>query len=334
MAGNALEIVFLTTYPPRRCGIATFSQDLVNAIQKITLNQVRIKVAALEDPFSPIKKYPKEVEWTICQEKVEDYKDVAEKINARKSVACVVVQHEYGIFGGMFGKNLLEFLKHIRKPIIAVLHTILTKPQEEVRCLTQEIIDRADKVIVMTQDSKRILLKNYQNVSSKKVYIIPHGIHPVVFQESGFVKEHLGFSGKILALSFGLLNPNKGIEYVIQALPQVIAHHPNLLYVVLGATHPVVKQSQGESYRKFLMKKVSDLGIKNNVRFINRYLSLRKLLSFIQASDVCVICNLAHDQSVSGTLSYALGSGRAVNTTGFRQAKYLVKKDVGRLVKP
>lgn len=328
------SLVFLTTYPPRRCGIATFSQDLIKAINKITLNRLKIKVAALQDPLSPFKVYPREVGWVINQDKVEDYRNLAADIMSRGDIEAGVIQHEYGIFGGESGEYLLYFIRNVQKPIISALHTVLPKPQGRLREITQEIINSSAALVVMSEDSKRILLQNYKNLLDAKVYVISHGIHPVVFQESASMKIRLGFTGRTIALTFGLLSRNKGIEYVLQALPEVVAHYPNFLYLVVGATHPVVKKKERESYRRFLQGMVKELHLENNVSFINRYLTLKDLLSYIQASDICISCNLNLDQSVSGTLSYALGSGRAVIATRFRQAEQVVTPEVGRLVRP
>lgn len=328
------SIVFLTTYPPRRCGIATFSQDLIKALNEITIGELRIKVAALQDPLVPVKTYPQEVNWVISQDNIKDYKNLALDIRDLDDVFAVVIQHEYGIFGGDFGDYLIEFMRNVQKPIITTLHTVLPRPQGRFKEITQEIIDFSKVLIVMSEDSKKIILQNYENLLDDKVCVIPHGIHPVVFQDSLLVKTRLGFAGRTLVLTFGLLSRNKGIEYVLEALPEVVSLYPNLLYLVVGATHPVVKQKEGESYRKFLQDTVRRLHLENNVLFINRYLALKDLLSYIQASDICISCNLNPDQSVSGTLSYALGSGRAVIATKFRQAKQIVTPEVGKLVPP
>lgn len=328
------SIVFLTTYPPRRCGIATFSQDLIKAINKITLNKLKIKVAAVQDPLSSFKVYPQEVGWVINQDKVEDYRNLAVDIRSRDDIVAVVIQHEYGIFGGESGEYLLYFIRNVQKPIITALHTVLPGPQGRLRRVTQEIIDSSAALVVMSEDSKRILLQNYKNLLDEKVYVISHGIHPVIFQASTSMKIRLGFAGRTIALTFGLLSRNKGIEYVLQTLPEIVALYPNFLYLVVGATHPVVKQKEGEGYRRFLEGIVRKLHLENNVSFINRYLTLKDLLSYIQVSDICISCNLNLDQSVSGTLSYALGSGRAVIATKFRQAEQVVTPEVGRLVRP
>lgn len=328
------EIVFLTTYPPRRCGIATFSQDLISAINEITTGRFKIKVAALQDETASRRRYPNEVSWIVNQNEIEGYRNLASDLKNSREVTAICVQHEYGIFGGEFGEYFLEFIKKVKKPIVTVLHTVVTNPSPRLREITQEIINDSAKIVAMTSDSKEILQKTYQIFPGDKVWVIPHGIHPIMFQDSLPMKARLGLSGRTIGLTFGLLSRNKGIEYVLQALPEVISHHPDFLYLVVGTTHPAVKQKEGETYRKYLEKLVRDLNLRKNVLFINRYLPLKELLSYIQASDICLACNLGLDQSVSGTLSYALGSGRAVVATNFRQAMQFVTPEVGRLVPP
>lgn len=328
------EIVFLTTYPPRRCGIATFSQDLILALNKITTGRLKIKVAALQDTMPPRLPYPKEVGWVIDQNNVKDYFRLARDVKNANEVAAVCIQHEYGIFGGEYGEYVLEFIKKVGKPVVSVLHTVLPSPNPRLYTLTQEIINRSDKIIVMTSDSEEILRKTYKIFPGNKVVVIPHGIHPIMFQDSLSMKARLGFTGRTVGLTFGLLSRNKGIEYILEALPDVVSVYPDFLYLIVGATHPAVKQREDEIYRKYLENLVKSLNLKKNVLFVNRFLPLKLLLSYIQASDICISCNLGLEQSVSGTLSYAMGSGRAVLATNFRQAMQFVTPEVGRLVPP
>ncbi len=329
------SFVLVSTYPPRRCGIATFSRDLLEATKKISLSRFDFKVAAIENSLSPVKRYPKEVSWVVSQEDKRGYIKLAESVNELADVIAVIIQHEYGIFGGEFGSYLLEFTGRINKPIITAFHTVLPSPDKKMKRITQKIIDDSSKVIVMSEDSRRLLLDNFIISSKSKVCVIPHGIHPVIFQDNLPIKARLGLpADKMIILSFGFLNPNKGIEYVIGALPTVIKKMPNILYLIMGITHPLVKQKEGEAYRTFLKRKVKKLKLENQVVFINRYLSLRELLLYIQASDLCLVTSLDLDQSVSGTFSYALGSGRSVIATEFRQARFMIDKKVGRLVPP
>ena len=324
-------IVFLTTYPPRECGIATFTQDLVRYCQKIPESTFNYQVAAFN--LSPLDTYtyPREVKWEIDQNSKNDYEKLALNINKDPEISGVIIQHEYGIFGGPFGEKILHFMRVCKKPLLVTLHTALPNPATRMKEITAEIIHLAQNVVVLTNNSKDIIECVYPH-SVGKISVIPHGIHPIPLSPQSTFKSKLELSNHTILTTFGLLSRGKGIEYVLQALPMIVAKHPSVLYLILGETHPVIRRHEGERYRLELAKLVKKLGLAKYVRFYDQYLSLSDLLEFLQATDIYISTSIDPNQSVSGTLSYALGAGRAVISTEFAQAKQIITPDVGRLV--
>lgn len=324
-------IVFLGTYPPRECGIATFTEDLLKSSQKLLDPLVDCKVAALN--LSPLDtyKYPPEVEWKIDQNSKKDHVNLAKILNEDVHVTGVIIQHEYGIFGGEDGEILLNFMKNCKKPMLVTLHTVLPNPSPNMKTVTEEIIKYASTIVVLTNNSKKIIETVYPK-SLSKVFMIPHGIHQVAASLPKEYKEKLKFDNHIILSTFGLLSRGKGIEYVLNALPNVIKKYPSVLYLILGETHPVVRRNEGEKYRVELAKLITKLGLENHVKFYDQYFSLPDLFEFLKATDIYIATSTNPNQSVSGTLSYALGTGRAVISTEFAQAKELVTPDTGSLV--
>ncbi|HLE48640.1 MAG TPA: glycosyltransferase [Patescibacteria group bacterium] len=320
------------TYPPRECGIATFNQDLLNSSQKLLGNEIQCKVAAMN--FSPLDlfNYPSEVEWIINQNNKKEYKKLALRFNSDSEISGVMIQHEYGIYGGIDGKYILSFIDSYKKPLLVTLHTVLPSPSTHMKDVTERIINRANIIVVLTESSKSILEILYPK-SKGKVYVIPHGIHFTAFSTTKKAKQKLKLNEDLSILStFGLLSRGKGIEYVIKALPELIKTQPKLLYLILGQTHPIVKRDEGESYRNGLIELVTELKLENHVRFYDQYLSLSDLFTFLKATDIYISTSININQAVSGTLSYALGTGRAVVSTEFAQAKEIINKDSGILV--
>lgn len=324
-------IVFLSTYPPRECGIATFTQDLLQASTTFLGPLVDCKVAALN--LSPLDTYtyPPEVEWQIDQNNKKEYRALAKIINSDSNISGAIVQHEYGIFGGVDGEKILSFMETCTKPMLVTLHTVLPKPTRHMRNLTGKIIRLASTIVVLTQNSKEIVEKLYPQ-SQSKVFVIPHGIHTSTFSDPKKYKEKLELKNHTIISTFGLLSRGKGIEYAISALPPVIKKYPSLLYLILGQTHPVVRRNEGEQYRLTLEKLVTKLGLEKHVKFYDQYLSLSDLLEFLKATDIYIATSINPNQAVSGTLSYALGAGRAAISTEFAQAKEIITKKTGRLV--
>ncbi len=328
---NKSWIVCVSTFPPRQCGIATFTADLTDAIDQMFGPSVKSKIVAMNLTEVSRLPYPDKVIFKISQPCQEDYINVANKLNKIKEVKLVNIQHEFGIFGGEYGSHLLLLLEKLQKPVIVTFHTVLPAPDEKMRNIVQTIMKYSKGIIVMTHSSREILKKDY-GLDPDRIQVIPHGIHHVSYRTSKHAKSALGFSGKIILSTFGFLNPGKGIEYVIEALPRVLEKFPNVRFLVAGVTHPVILEQEGETYRNFLTKKVCQLGLNNYVYFYNTYFNLDKLLPFLEATDIYLSTSLNPDQAVSGTLSYALGSGRPVISTAFAQAKEDVTDEVGILV--
>lgn len=319
------------TYPPRECGIATFNQDLLTSSQKYLGDSVACKVAAMNISSLDTHAYKAEVAWKIDQNNPIEMTNLAHTLNQDPSVSGIMIQHEYGIYGGVDGQNLLSFMEICIKPIVVTLHTVLPHPETNMKAITGRIIDKAHIVIVLTKSSKDILETIYPEVVGK-LHVIPHGIHATSFTGTLKAKRKLKLVNSTVLTTFGLLSRGKGIEYVIKALPKVIKKHPRLLYLILGETHPVVRRSEGESYRNELARLIQKLNLENNVKFYDQYLSLPDLLEFLKATDIYISPSINPHQAVSGTLSYALGTGRAVISTEFAQAKEIVTPDTGKLV--
>lgn len=323
-------IVHLTTFPPRECGLATFCFDLITYFEELFNSAVEHKVVAMNTADSP-REYSKKVILEIREDNPEEYIKVALKLNSMPEVALVSIQHEYGIFGNNYGENILLFLGKIEKPVVVTLHTVLSEPHPKMKEVMQKILTLADRFVVMTQLSKQILVDVY-GAKGEKIKIIPHGIHPALYVEPEEAKKELKLENKLILSTFGLLNSGKGIEYAIEALPAIIAKFPNTVYLVLGATHPVVLAKEGEKYRNGLVGLAKKLGVEKNVVFHNRYLSRAELLLFLEATDIYIAPSLDPNHTVSGTLTSALGAGRPVISTSFMQAKEVVTKEVGSLV--
>ena len=328
---NKSWIVYLSTFPPRQCGIATFTADLTNAIDQMFEPSVKSKIVAMNLTGVSNFPYSDKVILQISQPREEDYINAANKLNQLKKVKLVNIQHEFGVFGGEYGSHLLLLLKKLQKPIVTTLHTVLPTPDERMLNIVQAIMKYSKGIIVMTHPSREILEKDY-GLDPDRIQVIPHGIHNIPYRTSKNAKSVLGFSGKLILSTFGFLSPGKGVEYVIEALPKVVAKFPSIQFLIIGVTHPVVLEQAGESYRNFLIKKVYELNLANHVSFYNTYFDINKLLQFLEATDVYLATSLNPNQTVSGTLSYALGSGRPVISTAFAQAKQDITKEVGILV--
>lgn len=331
---NKNWIVYLSTFPPRECGIATFTEDLVSVFNELFFPQEEAKVVALNVNELSRLNYPKSVIMQISQTKKSEYAEVARQLNKISSVKLICIQHEFGIHGGEKGSYLLDFLREIKKPVVIVMHTILPQSSpyfEKYKEIVVAINDYVRCIIVMTKTSKKILIDDY-GIYPNKIKIIPHGIHATPYQDTVKAKLALGLSGKTVISTFGLLNKNKGIKYAVKAIPKIVKNFPNVVYLIVGATHPVVLKKEGEAYRNNLNSLVFKLGLNKNVIFYNTYLPTEKILQFLQATDIYLSPSLDPNQAVSGTLSYALGAGRPVVSTAFAQAKEDVISEVGRLV--
>jgi glycosyltransferase involved in cell wall biosynthesis len=306
------EILIITSFPPRKCGIATYSQDLISAIQDKYKDSFTIKVCALQKMDVTLK-YPHEVKYCLKTGIKKDYQRLALEINADHAIKIIYLQHEFGLYGGDLGEFILEFLEKIKKPVITTFHTVLSLPCDERKTLVQKITELSSQIIVMTRLSSNILKNEYQ-ISPKKLKIIPHGTH-LIKQFSNHCSEVIPFKDKIIISTFGLISAGKGIETALDALPRIINEFPNVLYLIIGKTHPEVVKKEGEIYRDSLQKKVKELKIENNVLFINKYLSLDVLLEYLHRTDLYFFTSKDPQQAVSGTFVYALSAGCPVMST-------------------
>lgn len=330
-------VVYMGSYPPRACGIATFTSDLVSYFDQQFVPAEETKIVAMNiGDGAPIPAYPEKVKWQISQNHVDDYVRVAHEINALPHVKIISIQHEFGIFGANDGENILVFLKEIQKPVAITLHTVLPNPSENQQRIMAEIVTRADRLIVMTQTSRDLLESTY-GAPADKIKVIPHGIHPRPYASSDAYKEKfsalpISFVGRKVLTTFGLLGRGKGIEFAIDAMPAIVEKYPDALYAIVGTTHPVVLQNEGPVYVNQLRDRVAALGMQDHVIFVDRYIETPELLDFLQATDIYLSLSQNPHQAVSGTLTYALGMGRPVISTPFAQAKEVVTPEMGLLV--
>jgi glycosyltransferase involved in cell wall biosynthesis len=322
------RVAFVGNYLPRRCGIATFTHDLHVAVSTVRPD-MDTGVVAMTDPGCTYD-YPPIVGFQVHDEVIDDYIRAAEYLNNEK-FEIVCLQHEYGIFGGEAGGNVIELLSRLDMPIVTTLHTVLAQPSSAQRRVMGQIIDASAKVIVMAKKG-RDLLRSVHGVPDYKIEVIPHGIPDFPFLESRYAKAKFGFEGKTVILTFGLLSPSKGIETVIDAMPGIVASCPNAVYVVLGATHPNLVRNEGEAYRKSLVARAKELGIQDYVVFFDEFVDQARLLDFISMCDVYVTPYLNESQMTSGTLAYSFGLGKAVVSTPYWHAKELLADGRGILV--
>jgi glycosyltransferase involved in cell wall biosynthesis len=323
-------IVHMGTYLPFKDGISTFTNNLLD-YQKKLQPHLNYKVVAMDLMGYSKAEYDEDVEWIIKRDEKVDYISVAEELNKRNDISAIYLQHEYGIFGGDWGDYLLDFLEKVEKPVITTLHTVLPEPNEKMYDVTQKIINSSKKIVVMTNQGKETLLGKY-NVKPGSIAVIRHGIHPVVYSTPTEHKSAMGIRDRFILGTFGFLGTGKGIEYVIRALPKVVEKYPNTEYWLMGKTHPLVLKHHGESYRESLLEEIKKLGLGKHVKFYNKYLSVSQILKFLKMVDLYIVTALEPTQAVSGTFSYALGSGRALVSTAFLQAKEIMKQDFGELV--
>ncbi len=316
------EILFITSYPPRECGIATYSQDLRNAIQEKFGHSLSLKICALEAKESDLT-YPDEVKYILHTQEEDQYASLTKKINADKNIKMIFLQHEFGLFGGDYGNYLLKFMAHLKRPITTTFHTVLPNPNKELKKVVRKIVDCSDTIIVMTNTSAAILKRDY-GIAERKIMVIAHGTHLVSSLNDKHKKSRVQLADRIVLSTFGLLNEGKSIETALDALPEIIARFPTVIYLIIGKTHPEVKKREGEKYRDFLYNKVIELHLQNNVRFINRYLSLEELMEHLQRTDIYLFTSKDPNQAVSGTLAYAMACGCPIISTPIPHAKELL----------
>ena len=325
------KICFLSNFPPKECGIATFTQDLVNAMNKRFNPKVKSRVIALNDESS-IYNYDSHVIFEMDKDYLEDYINMAKRINRSDKIKIVCIQHEFGIFGGEYGSYIIPFLETIEKPVVVTFHSVLPQPDNLRKNVVKFICDKCAATIVMAESAIDILHDDY-GVPKNKIHVIRHGIPDTPLKDTGPYKKKLRLENKIVLSTFGLLSRGKGIEYMIKALPYLVKKYPNLLYIVIGETHPVVRKREGEEYRNYLTNLVKKLDLQNNVKFYNKYLDLSEIIEYLLATDVYIMTNLERNQIVSGTLSYAMGCGKAVVSTPNLYAQEVLNNGRGMIAK-
>ena len=322
------RVAVIGNYLPRKCGIATFTTDLCDAIHTEfgTTELLALPVNDTEEGY----RYPSRIRFELSQDDLASYQQAADFLNF-SNIDLVCLQHEYGIFGGSAGAHILELMRRLKIPIVTTLHTVLREPNPDQRAVMDEISTLSDRLIVMSRQSADILEEVF-HVPTSKIDLIPHGIPNLPFTDPNFYKDGFGTEGKDVLLTFGLLSPNKGIENVIQALPSILSRHNNVVYMISGVTHPHVLRQEGENYRLYLQKLSRDLGVEASVIFLNRFVSPRELVELIGAADIYVTPYKHKGQVVSGTLAYALSAGKAIISTPYLHAIELLDEERGALV--
>ncbi|MEJ5251515.1 MAG: glycosyltransferase [Chthonomonadetes bacterium] len=319
------SIVFVSTYPPTQCGIATFTRDLANVVELYGWMPLVVAIDKGDVDYADQR-----VVWRIRKDREQDYVQAAQFLNSLQPTA-VSLQHEYGLFGGEMGDYILRFVRALRVPLFVTLHTVDPEPRDVMKRILKEMLPLAQGVMVMSHTATR-LLKQVYHVPTHHVRMIPHGAPEVPFPNPEVAKGRLGLQGWKVISTFGLISRGKGIEDVITAMQDVVKHHPDALYLVLGQTHPNVRAYEGESYRQSLMALVEQMGLQNNVRFVNSYLSQDMLLRYLSATDIYITPYPNPGQISSGTLTYAMASGCAVVSTPYLYAQEMLADGRGVLV--
>jgi len=321
------RLALIGNFPPRRCGIATFTGDVHDALTA-AYPSLACDVYAMTDEGASYD-YPAAVTFELHQNQPADYVEAARRIN-RSGAQAVCIQHEYGIFGGSAGEHLLILLNALNVPVVTTLHTILTHPDPDQRRVMKRLVEKSERVVVMSRRGRDILRDVY-GVQAAKVAVVPHGVpdHPLV--ETSAFKDRFDLTGREVLFSFGLLSPGKGLESMIQAMPAIVEARPKSLYLILGATHPHLVAREGEAYRDSLAALAASLGVGDHVRFVNTYVDTPLLLEYLAAADIYVTPYLNEAQITSGTLSYAVGLGKPVISTPYWHAAELLAEDRGVL---
>ncbi|MDN4593797.1 glycosyltransferase family 4 protein [Polycladomyces subterraneus] len=315
------HVAYVSTYVPKRCGLATYTSHLRQYVQSAEKGCEADTVIAMVDQSEDLQEYDPSL-WFLRRDVREDYRKLAQRVND-SPVTVVSLQHEFGIFGGNAGEYVLDFVRELRKPLVTTFHTVLESPQEPLRSVQEEIARRSDRIVVMNRRAIDLLANEYQLPKSKLVYI-PHGTPVPAPDRREPLRKQLGWSDKRVVMTFGLLSRGKGLELILKALPKVIHQVPNVLYAIVGQTHPEVKKREGEAYREQLNDMIRELNLEQHVVMIDRYLSEDELVDHIMACDLYVTPYPGMQQITSGTLAYAVGLGRPVLSTPYAYAQDLL----------
>lgn len=324
-------ILYVSSFPPRECGIATYTKRLTTAIDKEFNPGIKSRILAINDNGTSIYNYPKKVIMQIRESEMEDYIKRAYEINRRPDIKVVNIQHEYGLFGGEQGEYLMPFLELLKKPFVITMHTVLPHPDEKMQKVGRIISEKAAGVTVMNKTAKELLADVY-GINKDKIHIIPHGVFHVPYPSKGRAKKKLSLQNRLIISTFGMISKDKGIEYAIEALPEVVKKYPNVLYLIIGATHPQVLKREGERYRNKLKKIIAKLNLQDNVKFYNKYLAEKEVIDFLKATDIYVYPMLSKEQASSGSLSDAMSCGCPSIATKSQYACSVLNDERGRLV--
>lgn len=320
------NIVFLGTSLPRECGIATFTQDLLDQLEHIQgFNKPRIIAINNNETYH----YQDQVIKEIDQHNLSDYTNTADYLNL-SNVDLLVIQHEFGIYGGESGEYLIPFVEKLTIPYIVIFHTVLTKPSVKQRQIMNRVAELSAQVVTMAQSTVQDLISIY-GIEATKVTFIHHGVPYVKTESRSTLKEQYGYEDRKIISTFGFLSPGKGIEYGIEAMRGVVKQHPNSLYIIWGKTHPVVKQETGEVYRQKLSDLVKEYDLKSNVHFVDKLLTQKEVIQSLVMTDIYMTPYLGKDQAVSGTLAYGVGYGRVIVSTPYRYAEEMLAEGRGML---
>ena len=321
-------MLFLGSFPPRECGIATFTKDVVDSYDAYF--GTKSEIVAIDEPGGEKRAYPPEVVARLTQNDRSSYADIARFVN-NDSCDALNIQHEYGLFGGDDGEWIVDLISAVSKPVIVSLHTVLPEPSLNHLRVARKICAAASAIVVLSQTGRDILVRRY-GVDEAKIRVIHHGVPDVPFRPTDIPKASFGLGNRMVISTFGLINRGKGLEFAIEAMREIVKRHPEALYLILGQTHPVIRRNEGETYRESLQASIAQYGLEDNVKLVDHYLEFNELVNYLQATDIYLTPYLNPVQIVSGTLAYAVGCGKAVVSTPYLYAEELLAHGRGFLV--